>query len=210
MNRMSNNNETFNCIPCKYNTTKKHMYEKHLNRETHLKNIANANSKVDTKVDTKDKVNANTNSIEEIKCECGKKYKYSKSLDNHKKTCSTLTEKKPFNKALYEKANSDFHKYMNDEDDDEMQSTPINKDNNSTTITTIVDDAGNTIIEKTTYSTTNSSTDYDVHIDAGDFVKMMNTSLATLKETGDKKSFVNNFFQYMFRHVTDIRHTSDN
>ena len=96
------------------------------------------------------------------------------------------------------------------DDDDNIQNTIENlKDNDSTTITTIVDDAGNTIIEKTTYSTTNTTTDYDVHLDSADFIKMMNTSLATLKETGDRKSFVNNFFEYMFRHVTDIRHTTD-
>ena len=62
------------------------------------------------------------------------------------------------------------------------------------------------IVETTTYSTTNSSTDYDIHIDTGDFIRMMNTSLTELKQTGDKKKFVTGFFDYMFKHVTDIRH----
>ena len=222
---MSSENETiFNCIPCNYKTTKKHIYENHFKRETHLKRM-NVIENTETKA-TMVKSNAKTKEKEKEKqlCVCGNYYK---SILTHQNSCSTFKKEKdknkdketavtiePINKALYEKASADFYKYMCNEHDNNNNnnySDMINniKDNDSTTTTTIVDDAGNTIVEKTTYSTTNSSTDYDVHIDSGDFIKMMNTSLSTLKETGDRKSFVTNFFQYMFKHVTDIRHTSD-
>ena len=217
MNKMS-----FNCIPCHYETTKKHIYERHMKSEAHMKREAH--------IEAKANANANVSAIKKEKekqlCVCGNYYK---SLLTHQNSCSTFKkekekeketvaietieeEKQPINKALYEKASADFYKYMCNKDDDieTFQSTFKNlKDNDTTTTTTIVDDTGNTIIEKTTYSTTNSCTDYDIHIDSADFIKMMNTSLSTLKETGDRKSFVNNFFQYMFKHVTDIRHTSD-
>ena len=264
MNKMSV--ETFNCLPCKYKITKKHLYEKHLKSEAHLKVQAKADLKVQAKADLKvqakadlkvqakadlkvqakaevqaetesNKTSATVKEKQKQLCICGNYYK---SLLAHQKSCQTFKKEKekgnvsdnansnanvnsnanpttpnidypaPINKALYEKATADFKKYMGDNDDDDIQNTIENlKDNDSTTITTIVDDAGNTIIEKTTYSTTNTTTDYDVHLDSADFIKMMNTSLATLKESGDRKAFVHNFFEYMFRHVTDIRHTTD-
>ena len=247
MNKMSV--ETFNCLPCKYKITKKHLYEKHLKSDTHLK--VQAKAEAQAKADTEAESNNTSVTVKEKQkklCVCGNYYK---SLLAHQKSCQTFNKEKekgnvsanansnsnananansnansnsnsnattsnidypaPINKTLYEKATADFKKYMGDNDDDDnIQNTIENlKDNDSTTITTIVDDAGNTIIEKTTYSTTNTTTDYDVHLDSADFIKMMNTSLATLKETGDRKSFVHNFFEYMFRHVTDIRHTTD-
>lgn len=230
MNKMS-----FNCIPCHYETTKKHIYERHMKSEAHMKREAHIEAKAKAKAKANANANANVsaNANANVKkekekqlCVCGNYYK---SLLTHQNSCSTFKkekekeketvaietieeEKQPINKALYEKASADFYKYMCDKDEDveTFQSTFKNlKDNDTTTITTIVDDTGNTIVEKTTYSTTNSCTDYDIHIDSADFIKMMNTSLSTLKETGDRKSFVNNFFQYMFKHVTDIRHTSD-
>jgi hypothetical protein len=118
--------EMFNCKPCNYFTTKKHIYEKHLNRETHLKNVAKAK-----------------NNIEQ-----------------------------PLHLPL-----------------------PLQMKENTSIV-----------LETTTYSTTNSTTDYDIHIDTSEFILMMNESLAKLKETGDKKKFVSGFFDYMFKHVTDIRH----
>ena len=114
--------EMFNCKPCNYFTTKKHIYEKHLNRETHLKNVAKAKNNIE-------------------------------------------------------------------------QPLPLQMKENTSTV-----------VETTTYSTTNSTTDYDIHIDTSEFILMMNESLAKLKETGDKKKFVSGFFDYMFKHVTDIRH----
>jgi hypothetical protein len=235
----TNEKELFHCIPCNYKTYKSHIYQNHLLRESHKKNV----NKMDKKALKSAMQNANevqnankvqdanemqTLEKEEYSCLCGKKYKYKKTLMNHTTVCKSALSSQsstssttnssstiiPKNVALYEKANADFKKYVyesaNDTDEDDIQTTiNINKDNDTTTTTTIVDDDGNMIIEKTTYSTTNSSTDYDVHIDAVDFVKMMNTSLSALKETGDKKAFVNNFFQYMFSHVTDIRHTTD-
>jgi hypothetical protein len=115
---------------------------------------------------------------------------------------------KPLNKALYEKATADFNKYVRDNNKENNETFEPLKDNETTTTTTITDESGNTIIEKTTYSTTNTVTDYDVHIDKADFIKMMATSINELKETGDKKTFVSNFFDYMFRHITEIRHSS--
>ena len=51
MNKMSV--ETFNCLPCKYKITKKHLYEKHLKSDTHLKVQAKADLKVQAKADLK-------------------------------------------------------------------------------------------------------------------------------------------------------------
>jgi hypothetical protein len=115
---------------------------------------------------------------------------------------------KPLNKALYERATSDFNKYVKDNNKENNETFEPLKDNETTTTTTITDESGNTIIEKTTYSTTNTVTDYDVHIDKTDFIMMMTKSLTTLKESGDKEAFVSNFFDYMFRHITEIRHSS--
>jgi len=120
--------EIFNCKPCKYSTTKKHIYEKHLNRETHLKNVAKSKNNIEQSLHL------------------------------------------PLPLPLQIKENT------------------------------------STVVETTTYSTTNSITDYDIHIDTSEFILMMNESLAKLKETGDKKKFVSGFFDYMFKHVTDIRH----
>jgi len=120
--------EIFNCKPCKYSTTKKHIYEKHLNRETHLKNVAKSKNNIEQSLPL------------------------------------------PLPLPLQIKENT------------------------------------STVVETTTYSTTNSITDYDIHIDTSEFILMMNESLAKLKETGDKKKFVSGFFDYMFKHVTDIRH----
>jgi hypothetical protein len=131
--------EIFNCNSCKYFTTKKHIFEKHFKRETHLKNVE--------KMKKKKKDEMCKNEIE-------------------------VNIKKPF-----------------------IENNIIQQKEHSTNI-----------VETTTYSTTNSSTDYDIHIDTGDFIRMMNTSLTELKQTGDKKKFVTGFFDYMFKHVTDIRH----
>jgi hypothetical protein len=134
--------EIFNCNTCKYFTTKKHIFEKHLKRETHLKKV--------------------------------KKMKCVKICENE--ICENDVDvKKP------------------SIENNIVQS--VKKKEYSTNI-----------VETTTYSTTNSSTDYDIHIDTGDFIRMMNSSLTELKQTGDKKKFVTGFFDYMFKHVTDVRH----
>jgi hypothetical protein len=191
--------EVFYCNPCKYKTTKKHIYEKHLMRETHLRKIGLLSVKSFTKESTKINIPENASaSANEIAT--------TTDINTNNKEY-VINLKEPINKVLYERANADFYKYMYDKDDyDDMTPLP---DNETTTTTTIIDDNGNTITEKTTYSTSNSITDYDVHIDTGDFIKMMNTSLAELKSSGDRKAFVTNFFEYMFRHVTEIRHTGD-
>ena len=58
MNKMSV--ETFNCLPCKYKITKKHLYEKHLKSDTHLKVQAKADLKVQAKADLKVQAKADT------------------------------------------------------------------------------------------------------------------------------------------------------
>jgi len=219
--------DIYNCIPCKYSTPKKNIYEKHLNRESHIERM---------------------NAIKDKEpCVCGKYYK---GIAAHQKVCevyikthaqsqnittnhstsasstsasstsasstsasSTSASNKdlplPVNNALYERVSSDFRKYLfNEQSEKDIQEAISNvKDNKNTTVTTIVDENGNTIVEKTTYTTTNSITDYDVHMDSTEFANMVNNSLAALKQTGDRKAFVHNFFEFIFRHVTDIRHT---
>ena len=139
--------EIFNCNSCKYFTKKKHIFEKHLKRETHLKNVKKMKKKNEMCKNEMCKNEMCKNDVE-------------------------VNIKKPFieNNIIQQKEHS------------------------------------SNIVETTTYSTTNSSTDYDIHIDTGDFIRMMNTSLTELKQTGDKKKFVTGFFDYMFKHVTDIRH----
>jgi len=216
--------DIYNCIPCKYSTPKKNMYEKHLNRESHIERM---------------------NAIKDKEpCVCGKYYKgiaahqkvcevYIKThsqtqniTTNHSTSVSSTTSASvssttstnstsnkdlppPVNNALYERVSSDFRKYLfNEQSEKDIQEAISNvKDNKNTTVTTIVDENGNTIVEKTTYTTTNSITDYDVHMDSTEFANMVNSSLANLKQTGDRKAFVHNFFDFIFRHVTDIRHT---
>lgn len=154
----------YNCVPCNYKSTKKHIYEKHINSIKHI-----------------EKVNKETT----FACVCGKEYKIKKYLLNHKKKCNTTV--------------------VNNAD------ATLNNNHTIEKVDTHDDEINKQIIEKTVYSTTtNTITDYDVHIDTRDFINMMNTSLATLKENGDKKTFVNNFFEYMFRHITEIRHTNNN
>ena len=167
--------------------SKKHIYEKHINSIKHIEKI-------------------NKETI--FACNCGKEYKIKKYLLNHKKKCNIPV----VNNTLYNEATNDFYKYVYN--DDAIDDATINNNHtNKNVYTQLVDDSENNkqIVEKTIYSTTtNTITDYDVHIDTRDFINMMNTSLATLKENGDKKSFVNNFFEYMFRHITEIRHTNNN
>lgn len=154
----------YNCVPCNYKSTKKHIYEKHINSIKHI-----------------EKVNKETT----FACVCGKEYKIKKYLLNHKKKCNTTV--------------------VNNAD------ATLNNNHTIEKVDTHDDEINKQIIEKTVYSTTtNTITDYDVHVDTRDFINMMNTSLATLKENGDKKTFVNNFFEYMFRHITEIRHTNNN
>lgn len=154
----------YNCVPCNYKSTKKHIYEKHINSIKHI-----------------EKVNKETT----FACVCGKEYKIKKYLLNHKKKCNTTL--------------------VNNAD------ATLNNNHTIEKVDTHDGEINKQIIEKTVYSTTtNTITDYDVHVDTRDFINMMNTSLATLKENGDKKTFVNNFFEYMFRHITEIRHTNNN
>lgn len=147
----------YNCFICKYQTTKRHIYEKHLTRKTHINKVM-------------------------------------------------MKEKK--DKKLVDKSNN----YLSNDEEhiNENNDFLMNTSNNNTTVTTIVDEAGNTIIEKTTYSTTNTTTDYDVHVDSNEFIDMMNSSLSELKSTGDKKAFVYNFFNFIFKHITDVRHSINN
>lgn len=171
----------YNCVPCNYKSTKKHIYEKHINSIKHI-----------------EKVNKETT----FACVCGKEYKIKKYLLNHKKKCNIPV----VNNTLYNKATNDFYKYVYDADAD-ADAAINNNHTNKKVDTQLVDDGEiNTVYS----STTNTITDYDVHIDTRDFINMMNTSLATLKQNGDKKTFVNNFFEYMFRHITEIRHTNNN
>ena len=159
--------EIFNCNTCKYFTTKKHIFEKHLKRETHLKKV--------------------------------KKMKCVKICENE--ICKNEICKNEICKnEICENEICENEICKNDVD--------VKKPSIENNIVQSVKkkEYSTNIVETTTYSTTNSSTDYDIHIDTGDFIRMMNSSLTELKQTGDKKKFVTGFFDYMFKHVTDVRH----
>lgn len=218
----------FTCDVCKYKITKKHLYEKHLLSKNHLKkrghpvnpervkSTTNVESKVGESISTsaKEVVGSNkstsaagTNVVAPNASAAGTSIAGTRA-QNRPALEPPPSFPKPLNKALYERATSDFNKYVKDNNKENNETFEPLKDNETTTTTTITDESGNTIIEKTTYSTTNTVTDYDVHIDKADFIMMMTKSLTTLKETGDKETFVSNFFDYMFRHITEIRHSS--
>ena len=216
----------FTCDVCKYKITKKHLYEKHLLSKNHLTNMKKRGHPVNPEsTGTGTSVRGEALQAPKVQIPPPK----STSVVGTTSVAGTGTTNvvgtgtraqnrpalkpppsfpKPLNKVLYEKATADFNKYVRDNNKENNETFEPLKDNETTTTTTITDESGNTIIEKTTYSTTNTVTDYDVHIDKADFIKMMATSINELKETGDKKTFVSNFFDYMFRHITEIRHSS--
>ena len=82
----------FVCINCNYNTCDKKDYNKHINTAKH-KNNTNVD-KVLTNIEEKS-ANLNTNlSINEIVCNCGKKYKSRQGLYAHRKKCDALENEK--------------------------------------------------------------------------------------------------------------------
>jgi hypothetical protein len=228
----------FTCDVCKYKITKKHLYEKHLLSKNHLTNMKKPKKRRETRgeaLQAKQTEALQAKQSEALALPALLPHPVNPESISAAVTGTTSAAgtnvaanvvgtgtraqnrpalkpppsfPKPLNKALYEKATADFNKYVRDNNKENNETFEPLKDNETTTTTTITDESGNTIIEKTTYSTTNTVTDYDVHIDKADFIKMMATSINELKETGDKKTFVSNFFDYMFRHITEIRHSS--
>jgi hypothetical protein len=87
--------QEFVCINCNYNTCDKKDYNKHINTAKH-KNNTNVDI-VLTNVDEKSaNLKANLN-INEIVCNCGKKYKSRQGLYAHRKKCDALENEKLIN-----------------------------------------------------------------------------------------------------------------
>ena len=80
----------FVCVKCLYNTCDKKDYNKHINTAKH-KNNTNVDI-VLTNIGEKS-ANLNTN-LNEIVCNCGKKYKSRQGLYAHKKKCSFIENEK--------------------------------------------------------------------------------------------------------------------
>jgi hypothetical protein len=85
------NSEKFNCECCDFHTSRKSLFDRHLETDKH-KNLQNPTPE-------------SSNTQKEVKtydCKCGKKYKHSSTLYAHKKKCnsSELTDKDIIIKAL--------------------------------------------------------------------------------------------------------------
>jgi hypothetical protein len=81
----------FVCINCNYNTCDKKDYNKHINTAKHKNN-----TNVDIVLTNVDEKSANLN-INEIVCNCGKKYKSRQGLYAHRKKCDALENEKLIN-----------------------------------------------------------------------------------------------------------------
>ena len=85
----------FVCINCLYNTCDKKDYNKHINTAKHKNN-----TNVDIVLTNIEEKSANLNSnINEIVCNCGKKYKSRQGLYAHKKKCAFIENEKMVDNA---------------------------------------------------------------------------------------------------------------
>ena len=93
INISSESSNIYVCELCNYNTVRKGQYDRHLNTRKHniLYNTINISSE------------SSNNNNQHI-CDCGKIYKHSSSLWNHKKKCNF----KDYNNIISHKQNTDF------------------------------------------------------------------------------------------------------
>ena len=219
----------FVCINCNYNTCDKKDYNKHINTAKH-KNNTNVDivlTNVDEKsanLNTKLKTNLNIN---EIVCNCGKKYKSRQGLYAHRKKCDALENEKLINSTNSTNSTSNQLTLTNDliikllNDNKEMREIIIKQQDQ---ISELLPKIGNNFI---TNNNNNNKFNIQVFlnerckdaINMSDFIKSIQVSLQQLdytKQNGIVNGLSNVIIENMNKlglyqrpiHCTDIKRES--
>ena len=99
--KIPKNPKTFICENCDYNTSNKKDFDKHLRTDKHFR-LMNTDTK-------------SQKSLKQYTCECGKAYKHSQSLFNHRKRCKVSLQ----NEEEYKK--SEVESFLKDETEQETE-----------------------------------------------------------------------------------------